>query len=99
MVPLGGIVVPIILWQMKKDELPGIDTHGKIVLNWMISSFIYGVVCFLLFFILIGIPLMFVLAILCIVFPIIGGIKANNGEVWKYPLSITFLKWQTEASG
>jgi hypothetical protein len=26
--PLGGIILPIVLWQMKKDELPGIDTHG-----------------------------------------------------------------------
>jgi uncharacterized Tic20 family protein len=32
------------------------------------------------------------LVIIGIVFPIIGGIKANNGEVWKYPLSIPFFK-------
>ena len=27
-----------------------------------------------------------------LVFAIVGGIKANNGEVWKYPLSFSFLK-------
>jgi len=27
-----------------------------------------------------------------IVFPIIGGMKANNGELWEYPLTIKFLK-------
>jgi len=27
-----------------------------------------------------------------IAFPIVGGIKANNGEVWRYPLSIQFFK-------
>ena len=32
------------------------------------------------------------LLFISIVFPIIGGIKANNGELWKYPLSIQFLK-------
>ncbi len=33
-----------------------------------------------------------VLGVLAVVFPIIAGIKANNGEVWKYPLSINFIK-------
>ena len=27
-----------------------------------------------------------------IVFPIIAGVKANNGELWEYPLTIKFLK-------
>ena len=36
--------------------------------------------------------LIYVLTALCIIFPIIGGIKANNGELWKYPLSIQFFK-------
>jgi uncharacterized protein len=46
----------------------------------------------LLFFVFIGIPLLLMLAALCVIFPIIGGIKANNGELWKYPLSITIIK-------
>ncbi|MGA2060305.1 MAG: DUF4870 domain-containing protein [Thermoguttaceae bacterium] len=32
------------------------------------------------------------LTALCIIFPIVGGIKAKNGELWKYPLSIQFFK-------
>ncbi len=32
------------------------------------------------------------LAACSINFPILAGVKANNGEVWKYPLAITFLK-------
>jgi len=91
-VPFAGLIVPIIIWQLKKDEFPGIDAHGKVVVNWMISGIIYGAVCSLLIFILIGIPLLIVLGALAVIFPIIGGIKANNGELWKYPLSIPFLK-------
>ena len=34
---------------------------------------------------------------LCMLFPIIGGIKGLNGKTWKYPLSIPFLK--VSASG
>jgi uncharacterized protein len=35
--------------------------------------------------------MLMVLAVLAIVFPIIGGIKANNGEFWDYPITIRFL--------
>lgn len=90
--PMAGFVAPILIWQLKKEELPEIDAHGKIVVNWLISSMIYGAVSFALCFILIGIPMLIILGILCVAFPIIGGIKANDGILWKYPLSITFLK-------
>ena len=90
--PLAGFVVPIVLWQIKKDESDIIDKHGKIVANWILTELIYGLVFGLLCLILIGIPLIITLAVLSIVFPIIGGIKANGGEVWPYPLSITFFR-------
>jgi len=91
-IPVAGLLAPIIIWQLKKTELPEIDAHGKVVVNWILSAVIYGVVCVLLRFMFIGIPLLYVLAALCVIFPIIGGIKANNGELWPYPLSIQFLK-------
>ena len=58
---------------------------------WMISAFIAGIVFFCLSFVLIGIPLLVILGVLCVVFPIIGGIKASNGEFWSYPMSYRFL--------
>ncbi len=90
--PPAGIVVPIILWQIKKDEMPALDAHGKMVVNWLISSLIYFVVSLVLVIVLIGILGLIALGIMSMVFPIIGGIKANNGEFWEYPLTIKFLK-------
>jgi uncharacterized Tic20 family protein len=90
-VPLAGWVVPIVLWQVKKDEMPALDAHGKMVTNWILSSLIYFTVCVILIFVVIGIPMIIALAVLGIIFPIIGGIKASNGEVWKYPMTIRFF--------
>ena len=87
----AGFVAPIVIWQMKKDELPGIDAHGKRVTNWLISYAIYVAVSFLLAFVFIGIPMLIVLGILGFVFPLIAGLKANKGESWEYPLSMKFL--------
>jgi len=91
LVPLAGMVVPIVLWQMKKNDSPIIDHHGRVVANWIISEIIYAFVSVLLVFLIIGVPLLIGLGIVGIVFPIIGGVKAGSGEVWEYPLSIQFL--------
>jgi hypothetical protein len=90
-VPLAGLVAPIIIWQIKKKEMPSLDAHGCNAANWIISSLIYMVVSTILVFIVIGIPMLVVLGVLCIVFPVIAAIKANDGIVWQYPLCITFF--------
>jgi uncharacterized Tic20 family protein len=91
LVPGAGFVLPIVLWQLKKNELPGIDAHGKMVANWIISSLIYGLICGMLVIFLVGLPLLGLLGLLGTIFPIIGAIKANDGELWSYPLSIRFF--------
>ena len=92
LVPLAGLVLPIVLWQLKKAEMPGIDAHGRVVVNWIISAVIYAIAGALLVFVFVGIPLLIALGVVGIIFPIVGGVKASNGELWRYPLSIKFLK-------
>ena len=91
-VPVAGLVVPIVLWQTQKDKMPELDAHGKMVVNWMLSALIYAVVSLPLMVVLVGFLTLLAVAVMSIVFPIIGGIKANNGELWEYPLTIKFLK-------
>lgn len=92
LIPFGGLILPIVLWQIKKDEFPIVDTHGKNVANWAISLVIYFAAACILLLLLIGFLILPILGIISIVFPIIGAIKANNGEVWEYPLAIKFFR-------
>ena len=87
-----GIILPIVIWQMQKDKMPALDAHGKEAVNWMISETIYLIVSIILLFVLIGIIILPIVALLGIIFPIIGAVKANNGELWHYPMSIKFIK-------
>lgn len=91
-VPLAGLIVPIVIYVVKKDALPGLVPHGHVVFNWMISAILYGIVSVLLLLVGIGVLLLALLAIVSIIFPIIGGVKATEGEVWPYPLSIPVFK-------
>ena len=52
--PLAGAAVPIILWQIKKDESEIIDRHGKMVTNWILSLAIYSAASVVLSFVVIG---------------------------------------------
>ena len=87
----AAFAAPVVIWQLKKAEMPDVDDHGKVVVNWMLSELIYLVVAGILV-VLIGIPLLIAVVVTGIVFPIVGGIKASEGELWRYPLSIPFLK-------
>lgn len=91
LVPFAGLILPIVMWTTNKDQNPEVDKHGKSILNWIISLIIYSIVATVLTFVLIGIPILFVLMALSIIFPIIGAVKAGNGEYYDYPLSIKFL--------
>jgi uncharacterized Tic20 family protein len=92
LIPVIGLFVPIVVWQLKKDVLPGIDAHGRNAANWIISKIIYFVVSLVLMIVIIGIPMILALGVVSIVFPIIAAIKANGGEAWRYPLAISFFR-------
>jgi uncharacterized protein len=90
-VPLAGFIAPLVIWLTMKDESPEIDAHGRVVVNWIITSVIYWTIAIALCLVLIGIPLVMILGAISVIFPIIGAVKASNGVLWKYPLSISFF--------
>lgn len=89
-IPLFGLLVPIALWVTKRDDAY-IDEQGKVVMNWIISSTIYFIVCLVLVFIVIGAFLLVGLAILNVVFIVMGAVRAKDGVIRAYPMSIPFF--------
>ena len=90
---IGGFLVPLIILLIKKDEVFDMDRHGKAILNFRISMFIYILICvpaILLFGL--GILGFIVIGIFYLIFPIINALRASNNQPPNYPLSIQFLK-------
>ena len=89
---IGGFIVPLILWLVKKDEVFGMDRHGKAILNFRITMFIYLLICIPLV-LLFGLGLLGILVIglFYLIFPIINAVKASNDEEPSYPFSIRFI--------
>ena len=90
--PFGSVVGPLILWQLKKEKDAFIDDQGKEALNFQITVAIAWIVSMVLAFAVIGFFLMIVLVIATLVLTIIGGIKANQGVAYRYPLTWRLVK-------
>ena len=88
----GSIIAPLVIWQVKKNEFPFVDEQGKEAVNFQISMLLYAIICIPLCFICIGVFLLAAVGIVDIVFLLIAAVKANNGERYRYPLSIRFIK-------
>ena len=87
-----GFLAPLIVYIMKKDEDPFVREHAREALNFQIVVLIAVVISLFLALILIGFLLLFLIAIVNFVLVIIAGIKAANGEPYRYPFNIQFVK-------
>jgi len=87
-----GFVGPLIIWLIKKDQSPYVDTQGKEALNFQISILIYAIVTSASMFAFIGCVLFPAVMIFDLVMCIIAAMKANEGKVYRYPLCIRFIK-------
>ncbi len=98
-VPFGTILGPLLVWQIKKNEIPSVNIHGKAALNFQITVLIAvlaSIACgIVLSVICIGVLFFFLAAAIglaSLILAIIAGIKANNGEDYKYPFSLELVK-------
>jgi uncharacterized Tic20 family protein len=89
--PFGNIIAPLVIWMVKKEEYELVNDQGKEALNFQISMTIYILASVVLIFLVIGIPLLIILGIFSLIVVIIAAIKANEGEKYRYPLTIRFL--------
>lgn len=88
----GNIIGPLIVYLIKKDEYSFVDDQGKESLNFQITVTILMFVSAILIIIGIGILLLLAIGIAALVFTIIAAVRANEGEFYRYPWSIRFLK-------
>ena len=99
LVPFGNLLGPFLVWQIKKNEVPSVESHAKAALNFqftvLIALVVGAAVAFALSFICVGyllFPILGVIALCGIILPIVAGVNANDGKDFKYPCTIEFLK-------
>ena len=111
---LGSVLGPLLVWQIKKNELPEIDQHGKEALNFQLTILIINIVASVVFIGFLGaafgfgrfwrspfslfsggfgiVSILVIINLVAWILAVIAGLKANNGEFYKYPIAIRFIK-------
>jgi uncharacterized protein len=89
-----GFIAPLIVFLTKGNESATVRAHSVQALNFQITWSIATVVAVILAFVTCGLLgfLPFITWLVIIVFSIIGGVKANEGVLYKYPMSIELIK-------
>lgn len=86
-----GIVFPLIVYLAMKADSNYAAAHAKEALNFHLSLLIYGVCCIPLIFAVIGIPLLIVIGLAAFVLAIIASVKAADGILYRYPLTLRLV--------
>tara|TARA_R110001592_G_scaffold17204_3_gene72932 strand:+ start:2565 stop:2903 length:339 start_codon:yes stop_codon:yes gene_type:complete len=91
-VALGSFLVPLFIWLSKKEESEVIAMHAKASLNFQLSMLLYTFIAGIGIFILIGIPFLIIIPLVNLICVILATIEADKGGLYKYPLTINFVK-------
>jgi uncharacterized Tic20 family protein len=115
-IPMAGIILPIVMWQQFKHQNEHINQQGKSIMNFMLSivvSWVVVIFLYILFFMLVlvaaqekstssiiwsfGIMLILIIvlsisSLVYILYIILAALKANNGQIGTYPLTIKFFR-------
>ena len=88
-IPLGGVLVPIIIWMTKQDS-PVISAIARQAILLNVTAYLMFIVGFLLLLTVILFPLALVVwlgvGIAAIALPIVGAVKASSGVFYRYPV-------------
>ncbi len=87
----GNIIIPLIVWLLKRESHPFVDDQGREALNFQITITLLVFVGVLLCFVLIGFLLLPALGIYAVIMTIIAAIRANEGVAYRYPFTLRLL--------
>jgi len=82
-----GFVGPLIVMLTKGNESASVRANAVEALNFSIILAIGWLIAIVLSVVIIGLLLIPVLFVLQIVFPILGAVKTNQGEMYQCPLN------------
>lgn len=84
-----GLLIPLILWLMRKDHSVFNDDHGREAINVGLTALVFALIA--LPIILIGWLAYAVWLVVIIINQIRGAVAASRGEYFRYPMILRFL--------
>ena len=89
--PLGGILGPMIIWIMKKDDMPFVREQGREAINFQITMLLAMLVSGALILVLVGLVLLPLVILTDLVLIIVATLSASDGGAYRYPFSLRLI--------
>jgi uncharacterized Tic20 family protein len=89
---LVGLIASLVVWLIRKDEDPEVDFHGKEAINFQLNVLLAWIAGLLLSICVVPALLLPLLWIASLVLTLIAGVRAANGERWRYPTVLRILR-------
>jgi len=89
------VIPALVMWQIKRQESPYVDDHGKEVVNFQISLTMYGIGATIFTIVTMGLgavivwPVFLLFALITL---IMGAVAAGNGRYFRYPACVRLIK-------
>ena len=90
---IPSVVGPLVVWLVKKDEMPFVNDQAKEALNFHLTVLFALIACSPLIFCFgLGLIAMIGVGIAALIFTIIAAVKANECVAYRYPLTLRLIK-------
>ncbi|HEY8972188.1 MAG TPA: DUF4870 domain-containing protein [Puia sp.] len=91
-VPGIGILGPLVIYLVKKDESSFVRDNALESLNFQLTIILLYILAGILVLVFIGIFLFWVIGIMNAVLVIVATVRASEGQVYRYPVNLRLIK-------
>lgn len=86
-----SLILPLIVYLVKKDESGFVRFHAAEALNFHITLILASLCCIPLCFLVIGFPLLLLISLCGVIFTIIAAVKTGDGIAYRYPVCLRLI--------
>jgi hypothetical protein len=83
---IGGFIAPLVIWLMKRDEMPFVADQGRETLNFQITTLLALIAGGLLAIVLIGFVIIGAVLLFHFIVTIIATVRVSEGVLYRYPV-------------
>lgn len=83
---IGGFIAPLVIWLLKRDEMPFVADQGRETLNFQITTLLALIVGGLLAIVLIGFVIIGAVLLFHFIVTIIATVRVSEGVLYRYPV-------------
>jgi uncharacterized protein len=91
-IPFANVLAPLVLWLVNRTRHPYLDEQGREALNFQLTILVYLLLAFGLVLALVGLVMIPLIVIFQLVMVIVAAVRVNDGEAWRYPVTLRFLR-------